>query len=109
MLAALSLARGQHPPHEMDNHERFYRYLTRPDQPPVQGTCCGNMDCYATAARFRNGHWEAIQRETKLWVVIPDERVVRREDELALRPTNQAFLCATTGFIYCFVAPLTDG
>lgn len=97
-----------HPPQDADAHEVFYRHLTRPDFPePVPGSCCGKGDCYPTPARFRGGQWEALRREDQAWVAIPAERVVTREDELALRPDHQATLCAMPSFIYCFVPPQT--
>lgn len=95
-----------HPPQDADAHETFYRHLKRPDiEGALPGSCCGKHDCYATPARYVNGQWQALRREDQVWIVVPEERVVTREEELALRPDHQAVLCALPTFTYCFVPP----
>lgn len=99
----------QHPPGDADAHSLFYQHLTRPDiQGSYPGSCCSGMDCYSTPARFSEGQWWALRREDRVWIAIPPERIVTREDELARRPTYEATLCAqgpAGGFVYCFVPP----
>jgi hypothetical protein len=98
----------RHPPQDAQAHATFYWHLTRPDQPnAMPGSCCGMGDCYPAPARYVNGRWEALRREDRAWIVVPNERVVTREDQLARRTDHQATLCATPTFTYCFVAPQT--
>ena len=97
-----------HPPEHQAAHESFYYFLTRPDIPnSARGSCCSGFDCYPTAARIVNGRWQALRREDRAWIVIPESRVVTKEDELERRPDQQATLCATVAFVYCFVPPQT--
>ena len=97
-----------HPPQDASAHEMFYRHLSRPDiEGAYPGSCCNNHDCYVTAARYRNGQWEALRREDRVWIEIPENKIVTREDELARRPDHQAVLCALPHVLYCFVAPQT--
>lgn len=108
---AAQQAQGQsghrHPDGDLDAHKSFYWWLTRPDIPGSQpGSCCGDGDCYPTRARQGpDGQWQALRREDNVWVDIPENRIVTREDQLALRPTYEATLCAFPHMIYCFVAP----
>lgn len=110
LLCLTSAAAAQHdhrhPPQDARAHETYYYYLTRPDVPnSLPGSCCGSGDCYAAPARFVGDHWEALRREDQVWIEIPNERIVTREDQLARRPTYEATLCATRNFTYCFVRP----
>lgn len=96
----------RHPPQDANAHEEFYKHLTRPDIPDAKpGSCCSGFDCYPTAAQYREGRWFALRREDQTWIVVPEERVVVREDQLARRPNMEATLCALPHMTYCFVPP----
>lgn len=97
MLCGLALGLGlhaafgqghSHPAKDSALHEVFYNTWMRPDKPEV--SCCSNVDCYPTEARFRNGHWEAKRREDGQWLVIPPSKIERNRD----MPDAQAHLCA---------------
>lgn len=95
----------RHPPEHAQAHYDFYWHLTRPDIPNSQpGSCCGKGDCAPTSARYVNGRWEAL-RSDGVWIVVPEERVVTNQEQLARRPDMQAVLCALPSFTYCFVPP----
>src|SRR5689334_17038881 len=68
----------RHPQQDQEIHEKFYSTWMRPDMP--HASCCDNRDCYPTAARFRNGHWEARRREDGAWLVVPDSKVEKVRD-----------------------------
>lgn len=99
----------RHPDKDMALHEKFYSTWMRPDNPTL--SCCSNHDCYPTEARRVNGHWEALRREDKQWIKIPDSKVERNRD----MPDAQAHLCAVSpnemyyteipeSNVYCFGA-----
>jgi hypothetical protein len=104
---ALSQDGHRHPPADARAHHEFYYWLTRPDIPNSQpGSCCGSGDCYSTQARQGPlGQWQALRREDRVWIDIPEERIVTRQDQLSLRPTYEATLCALPHMTYCCVPP----
>jgi len=79
-----------HPPEDLSLHSKFYNTWMRPDQPEL--SCCSNHDCYPTQARHVNGHWEALRREDKQWIRIPESKIERKRD----MPDAQAHLCAVS-------------
>lgn len=111
-LLFLTLAAGQdghrHPASDAESHHSFYYWLTRPDIPnSLPGSCCSDGDCYSTKARRGPlGQWQALRREDRVWIDIPEERIVTRQNELALRPTYEATLCALVHMTFCFVPPV---
>lgn len=92
LLAASSPLWGQshhhHPPQDAEVHEKFYSTWMRPDNPNV--SCCDKKDCYPTAARHRNGRWEAQRREDGKWLIVPEQKIERIRDN----PDGRAHLCA---------------
>jgi hypothetical protein len=80
----------------------FYSTWFRPDHP--EQSCCSKLDCYPTAARMQNGHWQAQQRETGNWITVPPEVVEHNRDA----PDPQAHVCMQASFywpkVYCFIA-----
>jgi hypothetical protein len=82
--------------------DEFYSTWFRPDYPSA--SCCDKMDCYATAARMRNGHWQARQRETGNWIDVPDKVVEHNREG----PDAAAHVCMQASqeapYVYCFIA-----
>jgi hypothetical protein len=67
--------------------DQFYSTWQRPDDRML--SCCNKRDCYATAARFLNGDWQAQQRETGNWVRVPPTAVEHDRDA----PDATAHVC----------------
>src|SRR4051812_32338664 len=82
--------------------DEFYSTWQRPDHP--NQSCCNRMDCYATAARMRGGHWQAQQRETGNWINVPPGAVEHNRDG----PDPQAHVCMQSAekdpTVFCFIA-----
>lgn len=77
-----------HPPQDMPLHERFYSGWMMPDNPTR--SCCNQMDCYPTEAKFEGGRWWAKRREDGAWIMIPESKIERTRD----MPDARAHLCA---------------
>ena len=60
IFASPSLAQHQHPPADVDIHEKFYRMWRMPDH---DWSCCNNKDCYPTEVRIVGGDIFAKRRE----------------------------------------------
>jgi hypothetical protein len=67
--------------------DRFYSTWFRPDKP--NQSCCNKIDCYSTQARYRNGGWEALQRETGNWIKVPPQKIEHNRDN----PDGQTHVC----------------
>ena len=88
-IAAPALAQDhQHPPQDVEAHEKFYSNWMRPDEPNL--SCCSQRDCYSTLARFRNGHWQALRREDGKWLKVPAAKIELNRDS----PDGRNHLCA---------------
>ena len=77
----------------------WFKSLQRPD---VGGSCCSQTsDCRTTDFRMSGGHYEARYRDG--WLVVPESKVIHRNDN----PTGRAVLCADGRgrkiTIFCFV------
>lgn len=100
-------ARGQehqHPPQDVELHEKFYSTWMMPDHPTT--SCCNKRDCYPTEARFKDGQWFARRREDGKFIWIPPSKVEINRDS----PDGRNHLCAPPGSIaggdpvFCFIA-----
>lgn len=82
--------------------DEFYSTWYRPDHPDQ--SCCNKLDCYPTAARMVNGHWEAQQRITGNWISVPPAVVEYNREA----PDPQAHVCmqpaAENPTVFCFIA-----
>lgn len=77
------------------------------------GSCCNGKktedgmetgDCEPTAAKFERGNWWAYVKSTKIWVQIPDEKIVHYKTH-----DLNAHLCYSEVWkeVYCFRPPPT--
>lgn len=82
--------------------DEFYSTWQQPSDP--KASCCNKLDCYATAARMQNGHWQAQQRETGNWIAVPPGAVEHNRDG----PDPQAHVCMQSAVkdptVFCFIA-----
>jgi hypothetical protein len=60
MIGAALAEDAHHHPGESAAVDAFYSSWHMPDRPSMP--CCNHTDCYATEARFLNGHWMAKRR-----------------------------------------------
>lgn len=70
---------------------------------PGQGkSCCNLTDCAVTRAKFEKGAWWAFVNSKRMWVKVPDERIVNYKTD-----DSEAHLCygETLGEVYCFRPP----
>jgi hypothetical protein len=91
----------QHPPQDVELHEKFYSTWFMPDQP--SRSCCNKADCYPTEARFQNGQWYARRREDGKFIAIPWLKVERNRDN----PDGRSHICAprpdlSGDVVFCF-------
>jgi hypothetical protein len=102
ILAVVTPAKSQHhhPAETITGATaEFYETWKRPDMPSV--SCCNQMDCYATPARFRNGRIEALHRESSTWIEVPPQKVEMNRNS----PDGRNHLCASPQkYVFCFVA-----
>lgn len=78
---------------------KFYETWMMPDAP--YSSCCNKKDCYATEARFVNGVWFALIRETGKFVPVPDAKIEHNRDS----PDGRNHVCANSeGRVFCFKA-----
>jgi hypothetical protein len=104
MLRGAGAQEHHHPPEHAQLHEEFYSKLQRPDAPPDalgwQKSCCSNRDCKPAQARFKDGHWEFLNRGN--WTPVPDSKIVPDRP-----PDMQAHACVSehTQQLLCFVRP----
>lgn len=96
------------PPRPAWAHD-FYHSWTQPGHP--ESSCCNGMkteegvetgDCSVTSAKWERNHWWAFIATKKIWVQVPDDRIVNYKTDDA-----DAHLCysQTLGNIYCFRPP----
>jgi hypothetical protein len=71
--AAMAQERHQHPPQDMEVHEKFYSTWFMPDEPSK--SCCNKADCYPTLVRYQDGQWWAMRREDHKFIPIPWKKV----------------------------------
>jgi hypothetical protein len=93
-----------HPPQDASLHEKFYSTWYMPDEPAK--SCCNKADCYPTEVRFSGNRIEALRREDKQWLVVPEKKIERARDS----PDGRNHLCAPppgsyypAGTVFCFV------
>lgn len=66
-------------------------------------SCCNTLDCYPTAARMKDGRWQAQQRETGNWIRVPPEVVEHNREA----PDAAAHVCMQANenpTVFCFIA-----
>lgn len=87
---------GSHGHKHADNHG-WYQTLKRPG---TDYSCCSNVDCGATKARYFNGGWEALFEGR--WMSVPRDKVLD-----AHSPDGAAHICAAKNANqpYCFIPP----
>jgi hypothetical protein len=107
ILIATPLAAQDIHHHEGMSHEvdRFYSTWRQPayGNPRTMG-CCDRTDCYPTKAKFEDGLWLAMHRETGRWIIIPPDKVEHDQIDPRESPDGRTHLCANRyGTVYCFV------
>jgi hypothetical protein len=65
----------QHPPQDVQIHEKFYSTWYMPDNPTK--SCCNKQDCYPTEIRYVGSTLFARRREDGQWVVVPPQKIER--------------------------------
>lgn len=107
LAVAVSASRAQehnHPPQDVELHEKFYSTWMRPDQPNL--SCCDKQDCYPAEAHWHNGQWHAKRREDGKWIRVPPEKVEQVRDS----PDGRNHVCMPRPVhdmderVYCFKA-----
>ena len=89
---AFAEEKHHHPPEDAEIHERFYKDWRRPDNPKV--SCCSLKDCYPTQARYTDGKLYMLRREDQKWLLIPPEKLDRRN----ISPDGRNHLCAPSPY-----------
>ena len=84
----------QHPPQDVENHERFYKHWMRPDLPT--SSCCNLKDCYATEIKYIEGKLHAKRREDQKWVAVPPEKI----DQVNTSPDGRNHVCMPSPSYY---------
>lgn len=99
MLLTIAVPARSAPPADADpSLVPWFESLQRPDG---AGSCCATTDCRRVQSRLGRGGYEVFL--DGLWVKIPSNRVLHREN-----PTGEAVVCARGHLIFCFVpAPET--
>ena len=71
--------------------------------PGQSKSCCNMKDCKATPAKYDRGNWWAFFASRKIWVQVPDDRIVRYKTD-----DTDAHLCISEhdGEIFCFRPPV---
>lgn len=78
----------------------FYRTWVAPDNPNLK--CCGEYDCYPTRIIQQNGKWVFMNRETRKWQEIPDQKMEWNRDT----PDGQSHVCHPkfdTNTVWCAI------
>lgn len=72
--------------------------------PGQNKSCCNTTDCAPTRAKFERGNWWAFVNSKRIWIKVPDDRIVRYKTE-----DTDAHLCygETFGEVFCFRPPPT--
>ena len=90
---------GAHGYQHAENHH-WYQTLKRPGSGV---SCCSDIDCGVTRARYVEGHWEALFEGR--WMSIPADRVLAERS-----PDGRAHICAAKNARepFCFIPPDPD-
>src|SRR3982074_2288143 len=92
----------QHPPQDVQIHEKFYSTWYMPDNPTK--SCCNKQDCYPTEIRYVGSTLFARRREDGQWVVVPPQKIERNRDN----PDGRNHVCmpppnhSQAGTVFCF-------
>jgi hypothetical protein len=92
----------QHPPQDLELHEKFYSTWHMPDNPSL--SCCNRADCYPTEIKQIDGQIYARRREDGRYILVPPQKVERNRDN----PDGRNHLCAPPpalsplDSVYCF-------
>lgn len=115
-LSFISLTFGQdhnHPPQDAALHEEFYNTWNRPDIRNDAGertaSCCNKRDCFPTPIRKVNGQWQALDRQTQKWIVIPDNKMEHNQIDPRESPDGQSHACISPDNEFPFCAVLGSG
>ena len=81
----------------------IYTDWKRPDFP--SSSCCSNVDCAPTVARWTGDHWQARAPDGR-WLDVPEAKILKFDS-----PDGGAHLCKSLGSdeIYCFMRPGVQG
>src|SRR3954454_16303366 len=87
-LMRSAVAQHNHPPQDVQLHEKFYSTWFMPDEPTK--SCCNKADCYPTEIKYVGGNIYAQRREDGKYLRVPAEKVERNRDS----PDGRSHLCA---------------
>ncbi len=71
--------------------------------PGQNKSCCNNLDCKPTKAKYEAGAWWAFVASKRMWVKIPDQTIVTYKTD-----DTDAHLCFSESFseVLCFRPPV---
>src|SRR3954453_9894963 len=81
-------AQHNHPPQDVEVHEKFYSTWFMPDQPTR--SCCNKADCYPTEGKFEHNQGSPWRGEDGQYIPIPANKVERNRDN----PDGRNHICA---------------
>jgi hypothetical protein len=65
-------------------------------------TCCSGTDCYMTPVKRDGGRWLFLQRESRRWLPIPENKIEQNYVDEWESPDGLSHVCANIGgTVYC--------
>jgi len=111
IILLISPAMAQHPPEDMEIHEKFYSHWNRPAFRDINGnrteSCCNNTDCYPAQIKKELGRYWYKRREDGQWRIIPEEILEHNQVDARESPDGRNHVCAQppgmSDMVFCAV------